>query len=110
MLNFAEKYDKIVNQSPDQIIQHNVSVQVMDQYVVLLQNCIRDTLAEIDPEASSLFLERFNENIAKLTLPNNLEPAKPMTQQNRLMEAQILSEVANAIPTITSNDITFPEV
>src|SRR5260221_3714899 len=48
MMNYAEKYDKIVNQSPDQIIQHNVSVQVMDQYVVLLQNCIRATLAQID--------------------------------------------------------------
>ncbi len=113
MMNYAEKYDKIVNQSPDQIIQHNVSVQVMDQYVVILQNCIRQTLAQIDPEASSLFLELFNEEIKKVQLPDNLQPQKPISQANRLIEAQVLSEVANSIhPTssISSEDILFPEV
>ncbi len=113
MLNFAEKYDKIVNQSPDQIIQHNVSVQVMDQYVVILQNCIRQTLAQIDPEASSLFLELFNEEIKKVQLPDNLQPQKPISQANRLIEAQVLSEVANSISpqsSVLSDDILFPEV
>src|ERR1700748_1044431 len=62
LLNYTEKFNKIVNQAPDQIIQHNVTVQVMDQYVAVLQDSIRQTLAEIDSDSANLFLEKFNEN------------------------------------------------
>src|SRR5690606_28394404 len=85
MLNYVEKYDKIVNKSPDQIVQHNITVQVLDKYVAVLQNCIRDTLSKIDAEAAFLFMEVFTEELSKLELP---EEAKALSQDKRLVEAK----------------------
>lgn len=90
LLNFAERYNKIINQAPDQIIQHNVTVQVMDQYVAVLQDCIRSTLAEIDPDAAFLFMEKFNEKLPKLQLPE-VQPTKTVSINDRLLEAQVLT-------------------
>lgn len=90
MMMYVEKYDKIINQSPDQIIQHNVTVQVMDQYVTVMQDSIRQTLAEIDPDSANLFMERFNENLSKLQLPESMQPVKPQTHEQRYLGAEIL--------------------
>lgn len=93
LLNYVEKYDKIINKSPDQVIQHNVTVQVMDKYVSMMQNCIRDTLAEIDSDAAFLFMEKFNENLNKLNLPDSYtqQPEPKMNIEKRMVEAKILS-------------------
>jgi len=90
MLNYCEKFDKVVNKNPDQIIQHNVTVQVMDQYVTVMQDSIRQTLAEIDSDSANLFLERFNENLSKLQLPESMQPAKPVTQEQKLLGVEML--------------------
>lgn len=90
MLNYVEKYDKIINQSPDQVIQHNVTVQVMDQYVTLMQDSIRQTLAEMDSDAANLFMERFNENLNKLQLPESMQPVKQATQEQKYLTAEVL--------------------
>lgn len=90
MMMYVEKYDKIINKSPDQIIQHNVTVQVMDQYVSVMQDSIRQTLAEMDSDAANLFLERFNENISKLQLPEGMQPVKPQTQEQKYLGVEIL--------------------
>lgn len=90
MMMYVEKYDKIINKSPDQIIQHNVTVQVMDQYVSVLQDSIRQTLAEIDPDSANLFLENFNANLSKLQLPESMQPAKPITQEKKLLGVEML--------------------
>lgn len=90
LLNYVDRYDKIINQSPDQIIQHNVTVQVMDQYVAVMQDTIRETLAEIDPDAAFLFMEKFNEKLPKLQLPE-VQPTKTISINDRLLEAQVLT-------------------
>lgn len=90
LLNYVDRYDRVINKSPDQIIQHNVSVQVMDQYVAALQDCIRSTLAEVDPDAAFLFMEKFNELLPKLQLPEVVQP-KSMSVNDRLLEAQVLT-------------------
>jgi len=90
MLNYCEKFDKIVNKSPDQIIQHNVTVQVMDQYVSIMQDSIRQTLAEMDSDMANLFMERFNENLSKLQLPESMQPSKPQTQEQRYHGVELL--------------------
>jgi hypothetical protein len=90
MMNYCEKYDKVVMKSPDQIIQHNVTVQVMDQYVMVMQDSIRQTLAEMDADAANLFMERFNENLSKLQLPEGLQPTKPQTQDQKYRGAELL--------------------
>ncbi len=96
LLNYVDRYDKIINQSPDQIIQHNVTVQVMDQYVAVMQDTIRETLAEIDPDAAFLFMEKFNEKLPKLQLPE-VQPTKTISINDRLLEAQVLTGKFEAI-------------
>lgn len=96
-LNYTEKFNKIVNESPDQIIQHNVTVQVMDQYVAVMQETIRETLSEIDPDAAFLFMEKFNEKLPNIQLPETLQPKKVISTNDRLLEAQILTGKFEAI-------------
>jgi hypothetical protein len=104
LLNYTEKYDKIVNNAPDKVVQHNVTVQVIDQYVSVLQECIRATLAEIDVDAASLFLEKFTENVGKLQVPEGLK-SSPMPQEKRMLEAKVLSSA-----TLLEEDAEFPTV
>jgi hypothetical protein len=90
LLNYIEKYDKIINKSPDQIIQHNVTHQVIDNYVVTLQDAIRETLSEIDADAAFLFMEKLNEKLDKLQMPEQVQPVQ-INQEKRMAEAKILS-------------------
>lgn len=96
LLNYVDRYDKIINKNPDQIIQHNVTVQVMDQYVAIMQDAIRETLSEVDPDAAFLFMEKFNEKLPKLQLPEIVQP-KQVSVQDRLLETQILAGKFEAI-------------
>ena len=89
MANVIEKYDKMVNNRPDQIIQHNVTVNVLDQYVASMQDAVRETLAEIDPEAAFMFIERFGEKVQGMDLPEEL---RSIPQEKRLEEVKILHE------------------
>ena len=90
MMNYVDKFDKLVLRNPDQVIQHNVTVQVMDQYVAVMQDAIRETLAEIDPDSAFLFLEKFNTKLSGLQLPESMQPVKPQTQEQRYISAEIL--------------------
>jgi hypothetical protein len=86
----VEKYDKIHNNAPDQIIQHNITVQHIDQQVAMLQEAVRKTLAKMDSEASLIFMEYYIEELSKLQaekLPS------PVTVENRQADAKILSEI-----------------
>ena len=83
-----ERYHKIVNGAPDQIIQHNVTVQHIDQHVQLIQESIRETLRDMDVETSLRFMEIFNEKFSKLKAPTEKEKHVGMT----VAEAQIINE------------------
>lgn len=87
-----ERWSKYVLQTPDQVVQHNVTIQHMDQHVQVLQEAIRETLAEIDNEASLIFLEKLPEKFAKLKLMSEKAPAPT---EVRLAEVKILSEEIN---------------
>lgn len=83
-----EKFDKIVNNAPDQIIQHNVTMQAMEQHTAIFQEAIRETLAEIDSEAALLFMEIFAQKLHSLKMPVQNNP----TIENRVTEAELLKE------------------
>lgn len=87
----CERYDKMVNEKPDQIIQHNVTIQVVDQYVALIQDTVKETLAEFEPERAFQFMERLSERMAAVEIPPEL---RPISQDKRLAEAKIISETA----------------
>ena len=87
LLNTTEKYNKIVNQAPDSIVQHNVSVQVIEQHTAFLQDAIRETMAEEDPQMAYLFLDKLNAKMERIKEPQG---ASSISIEKRLNEAQIL--------------------
>lgn len=93
MLNFSEKYDKIVNHSPDKVVQHNITMQTIDNYTVIFQEAIKDVLTEMDPEFAFLFIEKLNEKLARIQAPKN----EVFSPEKRLKEINTLSIKAESI-------------
>lgn len=87
LLNACEKFDKIVNRAPDQVIQHNITMTAVDRHTAIFQDVIREVLAEMEPEAAFLFMEKLREKLELLKPP---EEERPLTQDKRLMEATII--------------------
>src|SRR5579885_53560 len=54
--NILEKYYKFTENPADMVIQHNMTVQVMDQHISVFHEALRDTLALMDQEASMHFM------------------------------------------------------
>lgn len=92
LTTILEKYDTILNGSPDQInIQNNINIQVVDQHINVVYNVIKEILSRLDYDTSLLFIDLFNEEMKKLKpLENTVLP-----QDERLSEAKILSEVVS---------------
>lgn len=94
LLRTVEQYDKIVNNRPDQIIQHNVTVQMMGQYTTTFQDVIRRVLEKMDPEMACWFMDEMNKEMALL------QPAEELSQDKRLKEAKLLATKVNDIAEI----------
>lgn len=78
--------------SPDQIIQHNVTLQVVDQHISVFHDVIKEVLSQMDLETSLYFMEVFNEKMAKLKMPD--KDAAPTTEM-KLAEAKLINETIN---------------
>jgi hypothetical protein len=89
LLAALEKGNKLLNDAPDQVIQHNVTVQVVDQHVNVFYEAIKETLETLDYESSLKFMEMFNQ---KMLLVKATEEVRPATADVRLAEAKLLSE------------------
>jgi hypothetical protein len=89
LTNILEKYDTILNGSPDQInIQNNINIQVVDEHINVVYNIIKEILAKLDYDTSLLFIDMFNEEMKKLK-PKDMAP---IPVEARLQEATLLSE------------------
>lgn len=89
LMNILEKYDGVLNGSPDQInIQNNINIQVVDDHINVIFNIIKEILTKLDYDTSLLFIDMYNEEIKKIksTSPTQL----PV--ETRLKEATMLSE------------------
>ena len=93
LANLLDKYHKWKEKPvADQIIQHNVTLQVVDQHIAVFHDVIKKVLSQMDLEASMYFLEVWNEEMSKLKLPNM--DAAP-SQEMKLAEASFLNETIN---------------
>ena len=82
------KANEVINGSPEQIsIQNNINIQIVDKHINTIFNIIREILSKLDFETSQLFIEMFNEEMAKIKDDANLAPV-----ETRLQEARVLSE------------------
>ena len=88
-----EKYYKFTEGPTEaQFVQNNMTIQFVDQHILVLQEAIRETLSELDLESSMLFMERLHDKLAKLKLPE--KDIIPNTEV-RLAEAKLLNETIN---------------
>jgi hypothetical protein len=90
--NLLDKYHKWKEVRPDQIIQHNVTLQVVDQHISVFHDVIKEVLSQMDLETSLYFMEVFNEKMAKLKMPT---PEAPPSTEMKLAEAKLLNETIN---------------
>lgn len=91
--NLLDKYYKWQEaRQPDQIIQHNVTLQVVDQHITAFHDIIKEILDKMDLESSQYFLEQFHEKMSKLKPP---VPELGPSQDVKLAEAKILNETIN---------------
>jgi hypothetical protein len=87
-----EKYYKFTENPADLVIQHNVTLQAVDQHISVFHDVIRDVLSQLDLESSMLFMELFNEKMARLKPP---APEPTFNTDMKLAEAKILNETIN---------------
>ena len=71
-LNMLDKYDKSQNNRPDQIIQHNYTVQYMNQTSIAIQDGLREALSELDPEVALLVMSKISEKLESIVPPPEL--------------------------------------
>lgn len=89
LVTFVEKHDKVINNKPDQVIQHNYVVTYLDDYTNILQETIMETLKEVDPQASFKFMEKLNPKLALLKSPTEMGfGSETPTEKNLLKEAK----------------------
>jgi len=84
-----EKYYKFVEHAPDQIIQHNITLQAVDQHISIFHDVIKDILSQMDVESAMYFLEVFNERMSKLKNPSD---AMQLSPEAKLAEVKVLNE------------------
>lgn len=90
--SLLEKYYKFTEEPSGQVIQHNVTLQVVDQHISVFYDVIKEVLSHMDLETSLYFMDVFNEKMSKLKPPT--EKDFPNTDI-RLAEAKLLSETIN---------------
>jgi hypothetical protein len=90
--NILEKYYKFTENPADQVIQHNMTIQVVDQHISVFHDVIKEVLAQMDLETSMYFMEVFNDKMSKLKAPDKEAPPNIDMQ---LAEAKLLSETIN---------------
>jgi len=91
LMNALEKADKLVNERPDKIIQHDISVTMVEQHSVLFQETIRELLLELSPEVSARFMDILTTKL------NQLKPENVSMPRQKTIEAKKV-EILNLLP------------
>jgi hypothetical protein len=86
--NILEKYHKFAEAPADMVVQHNVTLQVVDQHITVFHDVIKEVLSNMDVDTSLRFIEVFNEKMSKLKMPE----AGVVSPDMRLADAKLLSE------------------
>lgn len=77
-----ETIERMKLNSVDNLAQHNFTVQAMQDNINVIQDAVRETLAEMDTNLSSIFMDKLYNKL------NNLQPVQQMTPEQRLEEAK----------------------
>jgi hypothetical protein len=86
LLSCEEKWNKIHNGTADTVVNQNITVNMIEQHSALFQDAVRETLAEIDPDAAFLFMDKLNVKLNSLKEPKE----EVISQDKKLQEVKIL--------------------
>lgn len=89
--NILEKYYKFTEAPANQIVNNNITLQVVDQHISVFHDVIKEVLSQMDLETSLYFMEVFTEKMNKLKIPDKDFP----NTEVRLAEAKLLNETIN---------------
>jgi hypothetical protein len=95
-LDYCERMESVLdkchkfNEAPGStVVQHNMTIQVVDQHISVFHDVIKKVLSQMDLETSLYFMEVFNEEFSKLKMPS--EKDHPTTEM-KLAEAKLINE------------------
>lgn len=90
--NLLEKNYKFIEAPANQVVQHNVTLQVVDQHISIFYDVIKEVLSQMDLETSLYFIEVFNKRMNVLQAP---EKTLNLNSEVRLAEVKLLNETMN---------------
>lgn len=99
--NALEKADKLINERPDKVIQHDVTITMLEQTSVVFQETIRELLMEMDPSLAARFMEMFHE---KMNAVRNNQPM-PRALGERVQEINKLTTSVDASLEETADEL-----
>lgn len=94
-MGFVEKHERLINNKPDQVIQHNHIVSYYDQYTHAMQEAIMEVCREVDDKLAFLFMEKLSSKTSGMIMPNLPEATSVMTEKKLLQEAKMLQQKIN---------------
>lgn len=100
-LGTIEKYDKVINKAPDQIIQHNHSIQYIEKQTAMMQDALFKVISELDPDNCLGLSEKFTQQLLKMKAPPE---EKASTIDANFKEIKKLEEDLTKIAGVISND------
>lgn len=89
--SLLEKYYKFTEAPADHVIQHNFTIQTVDQHISVFYDVIKETLAQMDVDTSLYFMEVFNEKMNKIKFNNKDQ----ISTEVKLAEVKVLNETIN---------------
>jgi hypothetical protein len=87
-----DKFHKFTEVPVNQVVQHNVTLQVVDQHISAFHDVMKEVLAQMDLETSLYFMEVFAQKMAKFKMPE--KDGLPSTEM-KLAETKLLNETIN---------------
>ncbi len=90
--NILEKYYKFTEGPTNQTVNHNVTLQVVDQHISVFHDVIKEILSQMDLETSLYFMEVFSRKMEKLKSPDR---DNVLNTDMKLAEAKLLNETIN---------------
>lgn len=86
--NILEKYHKFTEVPAVATLNHNITLQAVDQHIMVFHDIIKDILAQMDIDSSLYFMELFNQKMSKLKMPEK----NIMSQEAKIAEVKLLNE------------------
>lgn len=87
-----ETLEKMKVTSPDHLAQHNMTVQMMQDYINIIQDVVRRNMAKFDPEIAAQFMEDLYNELDSVQVPESLSPEEQRAEAHKF-EAQVVDVV-----------------